>query len=138
VTLSALFDITERDDPDGARRLTLTGELDLASCPKLQERLSELAVPRRTVRLDLSQLEFMDSTGIATIARGLGDSARDGWSLEVDPNVPRQIARLITIAGIDRKLWPTSSAEHAPQQTSSAVDGGPSRSIGQEDGGVAR
>ena len=99
------FEIAERDDPDGARRLTITGELDLASGSKLQERLSALHAGRRTVRLDLSELEFIDSTGIAIIARGLTHSARDGWKLEVDPNVPRQIARLITIAGIADKLW---------------------------------
>jgi anti-sigma B factor antagonist len=99
------FEIAERDDPDGARRLTLTGELDLASGPQLRERLSELHTARRAVRLDLSHLDFIDSTGIAIIARGLTHSASDDWKLEVDPNVPRQIARLIAIAGIAEKLW---------------------------------
>jgi anti-anti-sigma factor len=99
------FAIAERDDPDGTRRLTLSGELDLASGPKLQERLSRLRAGRRSVRLDLAHLDFIDSTGIAIIARALGESGRDGWKLEVDPNVTRQIARLITIAGIADKLW---------------------------------
>jgi anti-anti-sigma factor len=118
------FDILERDDLDGARRLTLTGELDLASAPTLRERLRELRAARRTVRLDLSKLDFMDSTGIAILARGLGDSAQDGWKLEVDRNVPRQILRLMTIAGIDDKLWPTNST--TPLERPSSVPDGPS------------
>jgi anti-anti-sigma factor len=99
------FDIAERDDPDGARRLTITGELDLASGPKLRERIDELRAARRIVRLDLSGLEFIDSTGIAIIAHGLAHSASDGWRLEVDPNVTGQVARLLTVAGIADKLW---------------------------------
>jgi anti-anti-sigma factor len=98
------FDIAERDDADGARRLTVTGELDLATAPKLRERLSELQAARRNVRLDLSQLEFIDSTGIGIIARGLRDAERGLWVLDVDPNLPRQVARLLTIAGIADKL----------------------------------
>jgi anti-sigma B factor antagonist len=104
MTRAPVFDIAERDDPDGARRLTLTGELDLATGPKLQQRLTELGAAHRTVRLDVSKLSFMDSTGISIIVRGLADSARDGWKLEIDPNMPRQIARLITMTGVADRI----------------------------------
>jgi anti-anti-sigma factor len=116
-TEAALFRIAERDDPDGARRLTLTGELDLASGSQLRDRLRELGAAGATVRLDLSQLDFMDSTGIGIIVRGLRDSARDGWKLEVDPNMPRQIARLIALTGIDagRALEDGKGPSHARQ-----------------------
>lgn len=101
------FRIIERDDPDAARRLTLTGELDIASTPELRERLQELGGTHQRVRLDLSGLEFMDSTGISAILLGLRDSKRDGWELEVAPSVSRQVARLLTLTGLDRQLWPS-------------------------------
>ena len=102
------FRITERDDPDAARRLALTGELDIASTPELRERLHELGSTHHRVRLDLSQLEFMDSTGISAILRGLRDSRRNGWELEVAPTVSRQVDRLVTLTGLDHQLWPPS------------------------------
>jgi anti-anti-sigma factor len=98
--------IVEGDDPDRARRLTLTGELDIASAPELGARLRELGAARRRVRLDLSQLGFADSTGISTILLSLKDASRDGWELEVDPAVAPQVARLIMVTGLERKLWP--------------------------------
>lgn len=100
------LDIAECDDHDGSRRLTLTGELDLASAPQLRERMRELGRSHRTVRLDLSQLGFMDSTGIALIVWGLAVSKKDGWTLEVDPAVSEPVGRLITIVGLASQLWP--------------------------------
>ncbi|HET9719034.1 MAG TPA: STAS domain-containing protein [Solirubrobacteraceae bacterium] len=102
------FRITERTDADDARRLTLTGELDIATTPKLSQRLQELGATYRRVRLDLSQLDFMDSTGIAIILLNLRDAAQDGWELEIDPTVSPQVARLLSIAGIERQLWPST------------------------------
>lgn len=99
-----LLRITEHDDPDGARRLRLSGELDMASAPMLRERLGELREAHRIVRLDLSQLDFMDSSGIQVMAVGLRDSARNGWRLEVDPNVSSQVGRVIELTGLDRML----------------------------------
>ena len=105
---------TERDDPDGSRRLILTGELDIASAPGLRKRLHELGAARRSVRLDLSQLDFMDSTGISIILLGLKDSIRNGWKLEVDPDVSPQVGRLIEITSLDRQLWPEGRATPRP------------------------
>jgi hypothetical protein len=55
------------DDQDGARRLALEGELDRLTAPALEDRLDQLAAQKRRVRLDLSLLQFIDSTGIGNL-----------------------------------------------------------------------
>jgi anti-anti-sigma factor len=100
------FCISERDDSDGARRLALTGELDLATVPELRTRLRELSADHRTVRLDFSRLDFMDSTGIHIIYSALQHSMSDGWNLEVDPDLSPPAARVIALTGLDHHLWP--------------------------------
>jgi anti-anti-sigma factor len=53
----------ERFNDDGALRLALGGELDLAVIDTLHERLVALKRENCRVRIDLAQLEFIDSTG---------------------------------------------------------------------------
>jgi len=56
----------------GDALISLTGELDLSGAPPLEEeigRLSEQDGVRRVV-LDLRELEFMDSSGLRTVALG--------------------------------------------------------------------
>ncbi len=57
------FAILESQE-ENRRRLLLTGELDLASIPLLEDRLSRLAGAQVAVCLDISRLEFIDSTGL--------------------------------------------------------------------------
>jgi anti-anti-sigma factor len=53
---------------DGVGVIGLTGELDLATVGELESAFSQLLGDRpRAVVLDLSALEFMDSTGIKTL-----------------------------------------------------------------------
>lgn len=50
---------------DGTVVIALTGELDMASAPELEEAIDRaIASAARSVIVDLRQLEFMDSTGI--------------------------------------------------------------------------
>jgi anti-sigma B factor antagonist len=66
----------------GDALISLTGELDLSGAPPLEEeigRLSEQDGVRRVV-LDLRELEFMDSSGLRTVAlaeRRLGAAGRE-------------------------------------------------------------
>jgi anti-sigma B factor antagonist len=70
------FDLTVAPEPQGGRRLTLRGELDLATTGQLAAALAEAGTP---VLLDLSGLTFMDSTGVRLLleaAEGTGDGLR--------------------------------------------------------------
>lgn len=94
------FEILETHEPGGLR-LRLQGELDFASTRQLDERLTSLRAKKRAVRLDLSQLEFIDSTGLHLLIRALGDARSNGWKLEIDPSVSQSVARLFKLVHFD-------------------------------------
>ena len=99
------FEIREREDPDGVLRLVFVGEFDLAVAEQVRRRLGELERARAPVRVDLSQLRFMDSTGVQILLAAV--SARQaGWPLEVDPNVSPPVASVIDLAGVRTHIWP--------------------------------
>jgi anti-anti-sigma factor len=104
------FEMHQQHDADGPVRLSLIGELDLAATQRLQLRLRELKTERAAVRLDLSRLEFVDSTGLRTLIKGAEDAQRDGWQLEVERNVTPQVRRVIELVGASVYLWPSGGA----------------------------
>jgi anti-anti-sigma factor len=79
-------------------RLALNGELDIATARRLRERLHELKEAGSDVRLDLSQLQFMDSAGAHARAEALAESRADHWRLEVEPTMSHQVSRFIDVA----------------------------------------
>lgn len=100
------FGIDERFDEDGALRLALRGELDMAVAGSLTQRLRELKHRKAFVRLDLAKLEFMDSSGLRAVAMALTDARQDGWKLEIADEVTPPVARLIELAGVRPRFWP--------------------------------
>ena len=100
------FQIEQSTDASGTIRLQLHGELDLAVAPFLTARLAELKATHSSVRLDLSRLEFMDSTGLGTVLTAVLDARRDGWRLEIEPTLARAVQRIIEVSGVSPYLWP--------------------------------
>lgn len=94
------FEILEQRD-DGGFRLSLHGELDFASTPLLDDRLARLRAKKRAVRLDLSKLDFIDSTGLHLLIRALGDARTDGWQLQIEPEVSPTVERLFRLVHFD-------------------------------------
>jgi anti-sigma B factor antagonist len=97
------LEIREDELPGGTRRLALHGELDMIGAPEVEARLGELAGKGVDVRLDLTGLTFMDSTGVRVLfgaAKALGG---DGPSLEiVRPH--GEVWRVIELTGLQRIL----------------------------------
>jgi anti-anti-sigma factor len=96
----------ERFERDGTLRLMLVGELDVAVVDHLSLRLRELRKGGYGVRLDLSGLGFIDSSGIQELMRAVADARRDPWQLEVDGPMTHQVARTIDLVGARGILWP--------------------------------
>ena len=105
-----LFEIRQSRDPDGTLRVTLVGELDLAARDHLRASLGQLAHTHRRVRLDLSQLQFIDCTGIDGILRVLADARRRRSDVEVDRIVSPHVGRVAALAGAGPALWPAGLA----------------------------
>lgn len=100
------FEIRENPDTDGVVRVTLIGELDIAVADSVEERLRQLRSDERPARLDLSQLEFIDSSGVRAIVLGLKHARQGGHQLEVDRRISPTVERMIEIMGIAPQLWP--------------------------------
>jgi anti-anti-sigma factor len=97
------FDIEESQDGSWTR-LRLIGELDVGAIPRLEERVRQLSAARRCVRVDLSKLDFIDSSGIRLLVHSLRDSRRDGWGFEVDRELPQQIRRVFNLAKVEHLI----------------------------------
>jgi anti-anti-sigma factor len=100
--------------------VTLLGDLDLTAADTLSTRMADLKAAGRPVRLDLSHLAFIDSTGIQALLAALTDARWAGWPLEVAPRVSPSVERAAQIVGIAQVLWPQEPS--APR--SDAVTGG--------------
>jgi anti-anti-sigma factor len=102
------FQIKQRQDPGGFLRLILIGELDLSTVPKFTAALQQLKMESEHVRLDLSKLEFLDSSGVNALVVGLRDARNDGWHLEVDHRLSPQVERVVSVSGVGPFLWPSN------------------------------
>jgi anti-anti-sigma factor len=97
------FDIhTEVDD--GLAKLRLTGELDIASLPRLQAAVDDaLAAGARRLQIDLSQLTFVDSSGLRHFILLASRAAEEGWSLSLVRPTGGSLA-VFELTGADRNL----------------------------------
>ena len=64
--LSDGFFVHVVDDGDGSS-VVVSGELDLTTCEALQQHVTVLVDPRKTVTIDLRDVTFMDSTGLRAL-----------------------------------------------------------------------
>ena len=89
--------------------LQVTGEVDVYTAPMLRERIRELAA-RGAVHLiaDLTQVDFLDSTGLGALVGGLKRLREDGGSLALVITTPR-ILRIFQITGLTKAFvaWPS-------------------------------
>jgi anti-sigma B factor antagonist len=94
-----------RDEADGPRHvLVLSGELDMASSPALEEAVRRICTDSaEALTVDLSGLTFMDSTGLRGVLLAKELCERHGCELLVIPG-PAQIQRLFEVTGILARL----------------------------------
>ena len=90
-------------DGPGFTRVTLCGELDLATAPQLADALANAPDGAAVVILDLSGLTFMDSTGIRVILRAEQHARMHGAELVV-VRPPDAVMRVLELVGLDEQL----------------------------------
>jgi len=102
------------DERDGLIRIELRGELDLATAPQVEEALegAESAEPP-LIALDLSQLSFLDSSGLRTIVAADGRAREAGRRLAVVKG-PEAVQRVFTITGLEDRLELVEDASALP------------------------
>ena len=86
--------------------LELVGELELATVPVLRERL-DVALDRgaEVIVIDMSGLEFLDSSGIALLIESHHRlNEQDGARLRLIPSEAPAVARVLRVTDLDRRL----------------------------------
>ncbi len=85
---------------DGTVVVSLTGELDIRTSPELQHTLATAqSGDARSVVVDLSELQFIDSTGLRVLLRAKRHANDGGSELHVR-NARAEVRRLLEIAGV--------------------------------------
>ena len=95
----------EAQNHDRATVLAMSGELDLASAPTLEEELEQIVSnpDTSTVILDLRQLEFMDSTGLSALIKAHQRAQEAGQRFGVVRG-GAQVQRLLDLTGIGERI----------------------------------
>ena len=97
-----VFRIQARE-ADGATVLALSGELDLAGAPELDAALAAARDAGGGLTLDLSDLEFIDSSGLGVLVRFHNLAAAAGYDYSVIAGPP-QVHRAFVLSGLDQAL----------------------------------
>ncbi len=81
--------------------VAVSGEVDVYSAPALKESLAEvLQAGDSTLIVDLTEVEFLDSTGLGALVEARAASTEAGGSLPLVCSQER-ILKLFTITGLD-------------------------------------
>ena len=100
----------EADEREGTFRIALRGELDVSTAPRFNAALSDARIRHcRTLVVDLSELTFMDSTGLSTVLVGEMHARTRGQRFAVVRG-PRHVEELFRLTGVDHFLEVVDSA----------------------------
>jgi anti-sigma B factor antagonist len=81
--------------------IVLQGELDLAHAATLEEELKRVeATDARSIKVDLSKLTFIDSTGVRLLLMAEGRARADSCRLTI-VRAPDSVQRVFVICGVD-------------------------------------
>ena len=88
---------------DDAIAIYVNGEIDLAACERLRDAIEPNMGPHQTIILDLSGVEFMDSSSLPILVQARGALTVDGGSLKLrNPSVAAH--RLLSVSGAEALL----------------------------------
>jgi anti-sigma B factor antagonist len=107
------FHLDTIEPGDGHALVRIAGEIDVFTAPRLRERLADLVTAGDVhIILDMSQVEFLDSTGLGVLVGGLKRvRTRDG-SLTVVIKAER-LVRIFRITGLIKVFSPFSTVADA-------------------------
>lgn len=89
------------------------GDVDVASAPSMRQAIDHLIVSgHRRLVLDLTEVSFIDSTGLGVVVGRLKGLRREGGSLVVAASHER-VLRVLTITGLDTVLVVEPDVERA-------------------------
>jgi anti-anti-sigma factor len=106
------FEVEVHDENQGAV-IAVSGELDLASSPRLEEELDRVTdSDAEAVVIDLRMLEFMDSTGLSVLIRAHRRAEEQGKAFALVRG-SQQVQRLLGLTGVADRMRLVDSPEEA-------------------------
>ena len=107
------LDVTQEDLDERTHVISLRGELDVSTVPALAEPLRKaIAAGKTAVAIDLSELTFLDSTGLMVLLNGLRRVMRQGGRLAIACTNPT-VLRLFEITGTESTFTIVDSRDAA-------------------------
>lgn len=92
------------DTSERSTVLALRGELDVATAPALESALrAAFGASPTSMVVDLSDLSFLDSTGIRVLATAARRAESDGCSIVLMAPT-QQVLRVLRLTGVDRLI----------------------------------
>ena len=85
------------DRAPGEATLRLIGELDLVTAPTLRDELARHQARGVRIVLDLSEVGFLDSTGLVLLMEAAREPSANGWSLALRRELSPPVARLFGV-----------------------------------------
>ena len=114
------FDLTEEDLDERTHVIAVRGEIHVTTAPEFSRRLNEaIARGKTSVVLDLSQVEFIDSTGLSVLLNGLRRVTRAQGRLALVCANPT-VLRLFEITKLDTTFDIQGSREDALRRVQSS------------------
>jgi anti-sigma B factor antagonist len=83
--------------------MTVAGEIDISTVTRLREPLLEMAASGSPLVVELGQVNFIDSVGLAVLAGAANRAAAHGGILQVACARPK-IGQLLRLTGLDRRM----------------------------------
>ena len=111
------LDVTERD---GAAILAVSGEVDVATVPRLREQLHGLvAQGSNRIIVDLDGVDFLDSTGLGVLVGALKRVRSNDGELSLVCTQPR-IRKVFEVTGLTKVFSLYDSVDEAVAGTGSS------------------
>ena len=115
------FDLTEDDIDPTTLVIAVKGEIHSTTAPEFSERLNDaIAGGATAVVLDLTEVEFIDSTGLSVLLNGLRRITRAGGRMVIACANPT-VLRLFEITRLDSTFEILASCDEAIQRVRQAA-----------------
>lgn len=103
--------VINTSDLEGSALIQIEGEIDLSTVPQFERELTSHVEEGRSVVVDLTAVDFMDSTGIGVLVRA-SNSARAGDAAISLACGPGSVRRVLEVSGLDKmiRVYPDAHA----------------------------
>jgi anti-sigma B factor antagonist len=101
--------VQQNPDREGCVRIILTGEIDMSNVGTLTQALAAAPTTAHSIVVDLADVTFLDSTGIATLLSAYRRAVAAGQTLTV-VNAQGMVRRVLDITG----TFPTLAGQDMP------------------------